>query len=180
MPVVGASGHMLGLLARAEQQLPYLLRSFDIWQTLLIDDEKPYVMRAWTTFRDGRIFLHRLHPCGDGEALYHPHPWESAVVLKRGRYRSLTGAWPNPLTYDDRIYTAGDRYEMTDLTVAHSVQPLVPTYSVMVTGPYVPGIVGARKGRNLRKLTNGELKVHLHQFRKFYPLRLGEPSWSAR
>ena len=83
---------MLATLHEAEDALPDLLREgVDAWRSLDIDYEPPHVERLWrpwgpvvstgamTIPSRFRLSLHRIHPCET--ALFHPHPWPSAVRI---------------------------------------------------------------------------------------------------
>jgi len=111
------------------------------WSSLSIDYHPPRVERLYLdTDINGaptRIMLHRVHPCSSGQALWHAHPWPSAVALLSGRCEHTCG-------FQDRngIHTvartelaAGSMYEMTDPGALHAVRPLDgPTLSVMICG----------------------------------------------
>src|SRR5205823_428108 len=90
---------MLDILHAAEKELPRLLASDDGWQSLRVDYHPPFVDRV---FRDWsppgaaegaryRISLHRIHPCAPAEALFHPHPWPSAMRIHSGTYEMGVG-----------------------------------------------------------------------------------------
>jgi hypothetical protein len=130
---------MLALLADVERQLPALIEDAGGWSTMDVDYEPPRVERVFRTLADGanRVSLHRIHPCN--EALYHPHPWPSAILVLSGRYEMGVG-WgageAKPPEAARIILVGGARYEMVDEDGWHYVRPLgAPSLSVMVSGP---------------------------------------------
>ena len=106
------------------------------WNTLDIMYEPPRVERLWRQIDDEvRVFLHRIHPCD--KALFHPHPWPSAVHVLSGSYWMEIGfgaGQVEPRRAATTILEAGSRYEMVDPDGWHSVRPVgAPSLSVMVT-----------------------------------------------
>ena len=81
---------MFKRLREVEQELPDLLEK-EIWNGLYIDYHPPIVERVWTQVGENRIYLHRIHPCSEGEALFHPHPWPSAMRILSGEYEMGIG-----------------------------------------------------------------------------------------
>ena len=81
--------------------------------------------------------LHKISPCGPGEALLHPHPWPSAMVVMRGQYEHGVGFGDGvespPLACRTTI-GPGACYEMTEENAWHFVRPLIETYTIMITG----------------------------------------------
>lgn len=131
---------MMDRLTEARGEIPSLLNDVDGWQTLDVLYHPPRVERLWRPWKDGRLYLHRIHPCSLKDALLHPHPWPSAVSVETGGYWTLIGkeetdAWsPDRAT---RIWLSpGSSYEIDDPLVWHAVAPSErPALSVMVTGP---------------------------------------------
>lgn len=130
------------------KQLPKLLQDpATAWNSLAVRYERPYVDRLWRPLKDywsARVFLHRIHPCEDYEALMHPHPWPSAMYLVNGTYEMVmgfgdpTGDHSNPRAAPQPAAVfrlgAGSFYEMGHPWSWHSVRPIGgPTLSVMVT-----------------------------------------------
>lgn len=129
---------MLATLAAAEAELPALLEDAAAWNSLHIDYHPPVVERMWRPWRDVRVSLHRIHPCAPGEALLHPHPWPSAILVVSGTYEmGVTygaGTLAPPLA-SKVVLAPGSRYEMIDPDGWHYVRPLgAPSLSLMVTG----------------------------------------------
>lgn len=108
------------------------------WQTLDVDYESPRVERIWFPHKDYRVNLHRIHPCES--ALYHPHPWPSAILIISGVYESVVGS-ENVRAVTQRL-VAGDSYAMSNPLAWHSVRPLYHrAYSVMLTwAPFDPPV----------------------------------------
>lgn len=139
---------MLNVLAAAERALSGLLRERPLkWQSLDIDYHPPRVERLWQPFElEGetyRIYLHKIYPCEPHEALFHPHPWPSAMRVVSGNYEMGigygTGIEPPPVAARMVVFAQSHsrdfKYEMTDPNAWHYVRPLVvPAWTVMVTG----------------------------------------------
>lgn len=128
---------MFKTLKEALNQLPELLKNQDQWHSLDIDYHPPRVKRVWTSWEGNRIMLHRISPCGPNEALYHPHPWPSAMAVMRGQYETGIGYGPGlspPPLACRMIVNAGDYYEMTEADAWHYVRPLQETFTIMVSG----------------------------------------------
>lgn len=143
-------GTFLDLLADIEANtLPTLLHTPEAWQTLDVDYEPPRVERLWAQLGDNRLYLHRIHPCERGQALYHPHPWPSAVHLVEGTYEMAVGYGSgdeHPPHATTMVLAAGTKYEMLDQDGWHDVRPLGGTcLSVMLAGK--PFVGGTRRGQ---------------------------------
>lgn len=129
-------GDLLRELDAACAELPRLLDDADGWSTMDVNYEPPRVERLYRARGDARVSLHRIHPCD--EALYHPHPWPSAILIVDGEYEMGVG-WGKGTTKPPEaarlVLTTGARYEMIDEDGWHYVRPLkVPSLSVMVSG----------------------------------------------
>jgi len=151
---------MLHLLKEALKELPDLLgRDGPSWNSLYIDYHKPFVSRVWIPWRDNRINLHKIEPCLGSEALYHPHPWPSAMIVLDGAYMMNVGhgqGLEKPPVAATMLMTRGSCYEMTDVDAWHSVQPLETTYSIMITGTPT-GRIFPGPNKDLRGLTKLEI-----------------------
>ncbi len=170
-------GDMLAVLTRAERALGSanavgLLNDTAGWNTLDVDYEPPRVERLWREFEDGRLYLHRIHPCE--KALYHPHPWPSAVKIITGSYEMGIGyhvwggrpaTWMRVPTSNEivgappyaslQVLTAGCTYEMIRPGGWHYVRPLGGTsYSIMVTGPKWDGLWSPKANHKLNPLSS--------------------------
>ena len=164
---------MLDVLEQVERELPALLADGDSWAGLLIDYHPPTVERLWRRWAEYRISLHRIHPCAAGEALFHPHPWPSAMRILEGEYEMAVGYGKGETTppVAALMIAAGDfRYEMTDPDAWHYVRPLgAATLSVMVTGkPW--DRPAPRSGKPLVPLTEAQRAELFRLFRGYYPM----------
>jgi hypothetical protein len=134
-------GTYLTILQEAKARLPELLRDSDGWHSLDVDYEPPRVQRLWRpideTHPGHRLYLHWIAPCE--KALYHPHPWPSAIEIVFGTYEMGVGygtSAEDPQEAATVILAAGSSYEMVEPNGWHYVRPLrVPSLSLMVTGP---------------------------------------------
>jgi hypothetical protein len=133
---------MLDVLARLEAELPALLADEASWHSLDINYHPPFVERLWRGWGAYRVSLHRIMPCEPSDALFHPHPWPSAMRILDGTYEMAVGygAGSQPPPIASRIVAVpgqgGDvRYEMTDPDAWHYVRPIGgPAMTIMVTG----------------------------------------------
>jgi len=129
---------MLDVLARLETELPARLVDDSRWKSLDINYHAPYVERLWMQWGEYRVSLHRIHPCEPSDALFHPHPWPSAMRILDGKYEMAVGygSGSNLPPVAARIIAGTDvRYEMIDPDSWHYVRPLErPAMTIMVTG----------------------------------------------
>lgn len=127
-------------------ELPDLLDRPELWGDMHIIYHPPRVERLWLQRGDQRLFLHRIYPCKPDQALWHPHPWPSAVRLLTGRYEhAIAGTasfkdesgFARPTAALSRmVLAAGSEYEMVNPATWHVVRPLdAPSLSVMLVGP---------------------------------------------
>jgi hypothetical protein len=163
---------MLDTLAAVERELPELLQDESGWNSVYIDYHPPTVERLWRNWNGYRIYLHRIHPCAAGEALFHPHPWPSAMRILEGEYEMAVGYGKGETVppVAALMIAAGDfRYEMTDPDAWHYVRPLGrPSVSLMVTGkPW--DRPSPRSGKVLQPLNEGQRAALLEFFRRRYP-----------
>jgi hypothetical protein len=126
---------MLEVLRVAMSALPELL-SAPGWKGVRVHYHPPFVDRAWRAWGEHRVYLHRIYPCTPAEALFHPHPWPSAMRIIDGRYELAVGYGAELPPIAARLVVGpGTEYEMTDRDAWHFVRPLDrPSLSVMVTG----------------------------------------------
>lgn len=128
---------MLEQLKEVEAQMPELLQNAE-WNSLYIDYEKPHVERLWIQLGENRLYLHRILPCEEPQALFHPHPWPSAIKLLKGSYEMGVGYTETneaPPVAAKIVLRAGASYEMTDINGWHYVRPTEEVLSIMLTGP---------------------------------------------
>lgn len=164
---------MLAVLRDAERELPKLLTEKGIWKGVYIDYHKPFVERLWCQWGEYRIYLHRILACGPGEALFHPHPWPSAMKVF-GDYEMKMGFSAGNATHPEFttiILGHGNVYEMTHQDGWHSVRPLAkPSFSLMVTGqPWQRWSPAPSK--QLRDLKPEEERRLFRFFRTQYPTK---------
>ena len=125
------------------RRLRKVLRCLDVefkniaWNSLNIDYHPPKVERLWSQFGSMRLMIHRIHPTKEPvEALFHPHPWPSAVHILSGHYEMGIGygLGPEPPPVAAKtLLTTGSSYEMTEKNGWHYVAPIVkPSISVML------------------------------------------------
>lgn len=164
---------MLDKLLEIEKLLPKLLRDPSVdWKSVYVDYHPPIVERLWLDINDVRLYLHRIHTCAREEALFHPHPWPSAMRIINGEYEMGIGYsadnTPPAETLTKLIVTKGVAYSMEARNSWHYVAPVSPTsLSVMVTGK--PWDRPAPKpDRLLRSLTEDEKKLLLADMQRHY------------
>ncbi len=161
---------MLPVLIRAERALSDYLGSANGWQSLDVDYEPPQVKRLWRPFEDiYRLYLHKIYPCQN--ALYHPHPWPSAVKIVSGMYKTGIGYGPGddppPIAVTFALRD-GSSYEMVNPDAWHYVHPVyLPSLSIMVTGPKWDR-KAPQPTRPLNPLSPREIEELLEAFRSHY------------
>lgn len=182
---------MFEVLVRAEALLrdptSSPLLNPDLWSTLDIDYEPPRVERLWCQFDPDegvfgsgiyRLNLHCIHPCADGEALFHVHGWASAIKIHWvpggvGAYQMGMGHTLDkmaPTEAGTMILAPGSSYEMVDEDGWHYVRPIGGvSYSTMVTGPPW-GRRGPAPTRTLNPLLPERKPELLKVFRGIYKL----------
>lgn len=163
---------MLQILSQVEEALPELLQDEPSWRSVVVDYHPPKVDRLWQSWRGYRIYLHRIYPCEPGAALFHPHPWPSAMRVLEGEYEMAVGFGAGMVEppVAARVMVRGDfRYEMTHPDSWHFVRPIgQPTLSVMVTG--TPWSREAhRSTQPLVPLQPEQVSELLQAFRVYYP-----------
>lgn len=162
---------MLARLAEAERVLPELLRDEAGWTGLFVDYERPFVERLWRPWGEFRLNLHRIHPCEAGAALWHPHPWPSAMRIYDHPYEMLVGYGSGeaiPATAVRLVLAPGSTYEMVEPDGWHAVRPLkAPVHTLMVTGkPW--NRPSPKSGKPLAALTWEQREELLEFFRGRY------------
>ena len=163
---------MLNNLKDAEGVLPDLLATESIWNSVFVDYHPPSVERLRYQWGPYRIYLHRIHPCLQGEALFHPHPWPSAMKILSGKYEmaiGFGGGEISPPIASTIIIGEGTTYEMTHPDSWHFVRPLdEPSMSLMITGqPWNRPSPGT--GTKLGSLSDGQKTRMFEFFRRAYP-----------
>lgn len=129
---------MLTILKQVELMLPQLLGNVIDWNSVFVDYHPPFVARLWQQWGDYRIMLHEIYPCAPEEALWHPHPWPSAMKIESGAYEMGIGfgfGKVSPPHWGKIILVEGNTYEMINPFGWHYVRPLDGhSMSLMVTG----------------------------------------------
>jgi len=164
---------MLDVLEQVEKELPALLASEEGWQTLNINYHPPFVDRVSRRWGDYRIYLHRIHPCESSEALFHPHPWPSAMRILSGVYEMAVGHGEGEQAppYAAKLIASGDlKYEMVDRDSWHYVRPIDDVaMTIMITGrPWERWSPSPEV--SLRPLDDDVRDEILNYFRERYPL----------
>ncbi len=153
---------MRKIFEEVKKKLPELLEKD--WESLYIDYHPPIVERLWRQYGDYRIYLHRIHFCKEGEALFHLHPWPSAVLVVSGMYEMYFGYDDGKVTIPScsgKILIDVDKhplyYEMINPIGKHSVRPTMRdvSYSLMITGKPT-GVEAPKSEKPLRNLGFGE------------------------
>jgi hypothetical protein len=122
-----------------DKMLLGLLAKRDEWKTLLIDYYPPIVERCWIQIGNYRLYLHFIHKCEAKDALFHPHPWPSAMHVLSGKYEMGLGFGPG-LEEPEKMCTillenGGAYYDMTHIDGWHYVRPIEGVAAtVMLTG----------------------------------------------
>lgn len=163
---------MLAILAEVESLLPELLRDATHWNSVFVDYHRPFVERLWMQYGEHRIMLHRIYPCEGAEALFHPHPWPSAMRILHGSYEMQVG-WGEdfiPPRRTMRLHLAPrSTYEMLDPDLWHYVAPSkTATITLMVTGkPWKREV--HKSPHTLSPLSDDQaLRLRMY-FQHFYP-----------
>lgn len=176
---------MLDALHRmVEARLPALLAPGNRhrWHSVHVTYHPPRVERLWVQVDEYRLFLHRIYPCEDGDALFHPHPWPSAVRVVSGRYEHHVGVEGCRLMRS--ILKAGSSYEMTNRETWHSVRPLdEPSDSIMLVGPlYEPPVeMPSPPAEKQGPLSDGRFDALLGEWRDRVdsPVECGTCGWEG-
>jgi hypothetical protein len=166
--------YMLRVLHEGLASLPSLLQEPQGWNGLLVTYEQPTVERLWRPLDAGdgsRIHIHIIHPCLEGQAYFHPHPWPMAIRVLEGKYEMGIGFSVDdepPERFATVMVVPGTEYDMAHPGGWHFVRPLEdPVVSVMVTGK-------PQRDCPKPKQPNGSLSENrkfeiLETFRRHYP-----------
>lgn len=131
---------MLDVLRQVERELPTMLKKEQEgdWNSVYVDYHEPFVERLWRPWKEYRIYLHRIFPCETSKALFHRHPWPSAMRVLEGKYEMGVGYTKGsepPRVAAKLILPRFSEYEMTEPHAWHYVRPLAEaSVSLMVTG----------------------------------------------
>lgn len=142
-------------------------------KSMFIDYHAPIVERLWFPYEDMRIYLHKIHSCNESlDALFHPHPWESAVRILKGSYETGIGhSSTNEMPAIDckLIVHQGTCYEMTEKDGWHYVKPWSPyVYSLMITRNKFNRAMPIEPDKKFRELTHLEMIDIIMVFNHYY------------
>ena len=161
-----------------------ILSNLDNFKSVDVDYHPPRVERIWTQIREHRLSFHYLHPCAEGEALYHPHPWKSAIHQLDGEYETgitysenldfhldnNTGKHNQSLKQIEgiKIIVKGGMYcEMLNKNAFHYVRPITLCRSVMLMGEQFETIKNPAT-KNLEPLTGQRMNEIRLWFYDYY------------
>lgn len=142
--------------------------------TLRIDYHQPFVNRIWYQYDETyRVYLHKIFPAKtSNDALFHPHPWKSAIRIISGRYEMGVGhSNTNKIPKIDckLVLSAGTVYEMLEEDGWHYVNPIKKaSYSLMVTGELNKRKMPIEPLKEFRKLNKKEISEILEVFETYY------------
>lgn len=163
---------MLNILFEIESKIKELIQSSEL-KSMYIDYHPPVVERIWFSYGSYRVYLHKIHPCQESNvALFHPHPWKSAIRILQGKYEMGVGHSENnniPAIDCKLILPQGTCYEMTDDNGWHYVNPISePVISLMVTGELSSRKMPIEPDKKFRELTEDEKSFIISQILKYY------------
>lgn len=149
-----------------------LLNQPDKWKTLLINYHPPMVERCWIQIGNYRLYLHFIHPCEAKDALFHPHPWPSAMHVLHGRYEMGLGFGPGneepPKMCTLLLENGGAYYDMTHIDGWHYVRPIGgPCATVMLAGK-LWGREEIKEAGPLGPLSDERKKMMIEWFESYY------------
>ena len=171
-----------------EQILNILSQPIEKFKTLYVDYEHPYVERLQFNLEDGhRIFFHVIHECKTEQALYHPHPWPSAMHVLKGIYE--TGLSYSEIDEHYKHTETGELnsiiaknevakliighnaygsayYEMLNPKGWHYVRPITTCHTVMLT--HTPWYSGNKATKPLVPLTDERANEIKEWFLQWY------------
>jgi hypothetical protein len=105
---------MINLLKKIErEEIIEILKDPKNFNSMNVDYHPPIVERIWAPYKEGRIYFHFIYPCTTAEALYHPHPWASAIHILSGEYEMGLG-------FDNKSDTSANITEVSKLILAEN------------------------------------------------------------
>ncbi len=153
-----------------------LLQDPNNWQSIMIDYHPPIVERIWAQIGNYRVLLHWIHACKTEEALFHPHPWPSAMHVISGKYEMGLG-YGKGLEEPSKICTivlenGGAYYDMTHIDGWHYVRPIGEIcVTAMLIGPKWDR-EEIKSDEPLKPLSNDRKLIMVEFFRNYYQNRL--------
>lgn len=164
---------MIDKLKQIENKLIIdLLLKPEIWHSVMIDYHTPLVERVWTQINKHRISIHFIHSCSREEALFHPHPWPSAMHVLYGSYEIGLGFGK---TIDDvenictvLVPNGGLYYDMTNIDGWHYVRSTESVCAtIMLTGePW--GRESTEINQPLKELSQDRKSLIIEYFLNYY------------
>jgi len=146
-----------------------LLCDVSIWKSVDINYHPPHVERLWCQLGAYRLYLHFIHPCKKEEALFHPHPWPSAIHVIEGNYEMGMGfgeGLEEPEIFSTILSQGNMYYEMPHRDGWHYVRPISVCSSVMLTGePWDREMPAADEVGQLSGLHNDRVFTMLEYFK---------------
>ena len=106
-----------------------LLKNPSIWNTLDVNYHHPRVERLWTQVGTSRLMLHVIHTCETDEALYHPHPWPSAMHVLSGSYEMGLGVRTDNIFYEENLKNAYNQGGFDSNGIARSMHKEIKAYN---------------------------------------------------
>lgn len=168
---------MIDKLKQIEDKLLLdLLSKPELWNSLLIDYHPPIVERVWTQLGNYRLMLHFIQPCEAKDALFHPHPWPSAIHVLHGAYEMGLGFGPGLVDPAKMgtifVENGGMYYDLTHIDSWHYVRPIDgPCASIMLIGPKWDR-EEIKSDEPLKPLSDIKKDIILNWFKDFYRQRI--------
>lgn len=146
-----------------------LLCDASLWKSVNINYHPPHVERLWCQLGAYRLYLHFIHPCDREQALFHPHPWPSAIHVIEGQYEMGMGfgeGIEEPEVFSTILSQGNMYYEMPHKDGWHYVRPLSVCSSIMLAGePWGREMPAADEVGQLGGLHNDRVHVMLEYFK---------------
>lgn len=149
-----------------------LLSQPNIWNSLMIDYHPPVVERLWTQIGNYRVSLHFIHACEAKDALFHPHPWPSAMHVIHGAYEMGLGFGPGN-EVPEKMCTifvphGGMYYDMTHIDGWHYVRPVKTVCSTVMLSGEPWGREAPKSEEPLKPLAMNRKLIMLEYFLNYY------------
>lgn len=150
-----------------------LLCDDSVWKSVDINYHPPHVERLWCQLGKYRLYLHFIHPCKKEEALFHPHPWPSAICVLEGEYEMGIGfgkGLKEPEIFTTILSQGNMYYEMPHRDGWHYVRPTEKVCSsIMLTGePWDREMPAVDEVGTLSGLHNDRVVMMLQYFKGKY------------
>lgn len=164
---------MIDKLKQIEDKLILeLLSQPDIWQTLFVDYHPPIVERLWTQINKYRISLHFIHACEAKDALFHPHPWPSAMHVLHGSYEMGLGFGESEEAPENMctifVPNGNMYYDMTHINGWHYVRPVGSVCSTVMLSGEPWERKAPKSDYPLKQLDSSRKVIMLEYFSNYY------------